>query len=756
MFLRLLFIIVGFFLVNTLCAQEKKVYVNGSVVLDNQSDYSGVKILFHRVVPNQKDSAFVTDSSGKFGIELDEGIYDISLTKHYYDTVKIKEVNLFADKDIGQIDMHYLGEFLSGEIKGLLKTGTYEVRYSLLVKAGDTLTIEPGTTLKFYEGANFEISGNFYAIGKEDIPIIFTSIEENKYWNGIFIAGEWGKKAEALLDYVIIEKTIGCGLYAGGYKFIDFNHIIFRNNFSKIFLCFLRPPSIIRNSIIINNRNDKNAGAGGLYMNDSEIEIQNCIIANNSVNYDESIPNTWENAGGICISSNMPDRSTFKNCLIYGNKANNAGGIKMGYDTKMINCVIANNIAYRNGSGIYYFGTESAALVNCIISNNKLILNNENEIADYQISIPESEYGGKLDIRNCLIYDKSGMYWNKPNDYFGKFVRTNFNGDSTDAYGNIFLDPMLTDIENNDFTLQHGSPAIDAGFNIDILPLTDFAEHLRLWDGNDDKFAIVDIGAYEYLSPIKLFMHSVSSNDFENGNSGLEITDKDQDGNTFVQTDEESHFGEHCLMLNNSNSTSNDWIISDEINTQTGQKYYLSFWVKYSGEPFTQEIDNLTVNFSSNGDNIINGNDIIFKVDKIEREWQKVLIKLNTDESSNAKFAISANLQSNLKLFIDDIHLETQSLVSVNKSNSNGSDNMVIFPNPASSTINLRYRIETEGIVNIYLTDILGNQTILKSEYMFPCDYGETLNLNAYPQGIYNIVLQNGDRVYRERIMVIK
>ncbi len=88
---------------------------------------------------------------------------------------------------------------------------------------------------------------------------------------------------------------------------------------------------------------------------------------------------------------------------------------------------------------------------------------------------------------------------------------------------------------------------------------------------------------------------------------------------------------------------------------------------------------------------------------------------------------------------------------------------VLCYPNPTSGAINLRYRIETAGIINIFLTDILGNQTLLKTEYKFPGDYVETFNLNVshdnanvYPQGIYNIVLQSGENIYSERVVVCR
>ncbi|MFH1052020.1 MAG: T9SS type A sorting domain-containing protein [bacterium] len=83
-------------------------------------------------------------------------------------------------------------------------------------------------------------------------------------------------------------------------------------------------------------------------------------------------------------------------------------------------------------------------------------------------------------------------------------------------------------------------------------------------------------------------------------------------------------------------------------------------------------------------------------------------------------------------------------------------NNLRIYPNPAENTVNISYRIETPGIANIFITDVLGNQTLLKSEYKFPGDYVETFNLNVYPQGIYNVVLRSGNTMRTMKVVLLK
>jgi hypothetical protein len=59
--------------------------------------------------------------------------------------------------------------------------------------------------------------------------------------------------------------------------------------------------------------------------------------------------------------------------------------------------------------------------------------------------------------------------------------------------GNIDSDPLFVDPDENDYQLQEGSPAIDAGTTGDNIPTDDLLGNPR--DDNPD------MGAYEWLSP---------------------------------------------------------------------------------------------------------------------------------------------------------------------------------------------------------------------------------------------------------------
>jgi hypothetical protein len=82
-------------------------------------------------------------------------------------------------------------------------------------------------------------------------------------------------------------------------------------------------------------------------------------------------------------------------------------------------------------------------------------------------------------------------------------VNASFGAIYTPGMGIINSDPLFTDSNNGDFTLQEGSPCVDAGTNSGAPP-TDFEGHPRPADGNLDSVAITDIGADEYVFKVYL------------------------------------------------------------------------------------------------------------------------------------------------------------------------------------------------------------------------------------------------------------
>ena len=188
----------------------------------------------------------------------------------------------------------------------------------------------------------------------------------------------------------------------------------------------------------------------------------------------------------------------FEGCDIYTdltcsgkvyNNFNNGGRIRTpGY------LEVSNNLSY-NGS---YIGVEvSWRNLSC---NNNMTINNEYAIGS----------GGTVKYENCVFIMNNEIY-NFPingNPIFRNCILDfELPPECIDGGGNIWVDSLqaqtlFEDIQNGDFHLVEGSLAIDAGFDtLGYYYPFDLDYNHRIWDGNGNGQAIIDIGPYEYNSP---------------------------------------------------------------------------------------------------------------------------------------------------------------------------------------------------------------------------------------------------------------
>jgi len=83
------------------------------------------------------------------------------------------------------------------------------------------------------------------------------------------------------------------------------------------------------------------------------------------------------------------------------------------------------------------------------------------------------------------------------NNVYATTDYTNFpGGDQTGTNDNISVDPLFTAAATYDFTLQSGSPMIDAGVNVSLV--LDYAGNTVPFNAKPSTAGTYDIGAYEY------------------------------------------------------------------------------------------------------------------------------------------------------------------------------------------------------------------------------------------------------------------
>ncbi|MDA3844811.1 MAG: hypothetical protein PF588_10655, partial [Candidatus Kapabacteria bacterium] len=251
----IIFMLVMLLSVNESHAQVKKVFISGSVTVENLDDCSDVSIIFNKTVPDEKEYSVSPEVNGKFSIEIEEGIYDVAFTREFCEDVLLEDINMFDNKILDDVTLIYLGEYLYGSIEGVIEAGVYDVREDLIVESYKQLIIEPGTTLKFAEGVSFRVEGEIVAGGTESERIIFTSIDPDKIWTGLKLDAEkadYGKDYNIILEYLTIEKSNMFSISAYDAIF-NIDHLIYQNNHGGCQISFSGEDCYLKNSIFTGN-----------------------------------------------------------------------------------------------------------------------------------------------------------------------------------------------------------------------------------------------------------------------------------------------------------------------------------------------------------------------------------------------------------------------------------------------------------------------------------------------------------------------
>ncbi len=302
------------------------------------------------------------------------------------------------------------------------------------------------------------------------------------------------------------EHTVGGGLFVLGGRF-ELSDSLLQNNFSFLAggAAFRKlEQGVIQRCIIRNNCSQK--ASGGLHIEESEnVVVDRCDIY---ANFAHDI------GGGILIGDHS--RALLTRCQIHNNvlfKNNGAGagaGVIKQSEAHFRNCTIRRNRChewYSAGGGVALVDQSTSTVGFCDFSHNfarmgsgigarrssSLYIQNCTLFglsSRFTIGIDYIEDHSELKISNCLIcnYDmispilKSGE-WNV-------FV---FKDSETGTLADFHLaDLGLRDPQAGDFTLQEGSPLIDAGAG--TAPI---GENVP-FDGDGDGISQWDIGAHEY------------------------------------------------------------------------------------------------------------------------------------------------------------------------------------------------------------------------------------------------------------------
>ena len=204
---------------------------------------------------------------------------------------------------------------------------------------------------------------------------------------------------------------------------------------------------------------------------------------------------TW--CGTLCGAGmyNSGSSPTVTNCTFIGNsavseveKTSAAGGgmFNWGSSPTVTNCSFIANSASADwggwGGGMYN-SDSSPTVTNCTFNGNW---------ADSGGGICGGALVSNCILRNDWLDEVAGSATVTYSDVQGGYT----------GIGNIDADPLFVDPDNGNFRLQAGSRCIDAA-DPNFVPApgaTDLDGRKRLWDGDANGVAVVDMGAYEFGS----------------------------------------------------------------------------------------------------------------------------------------------------------------------------------------------------------------------------------------------------------------
>lgn len=300
-----------------------------------------------------------------------------------------------------------------------------------------------------------------------------------------------------------LNQTMSHIIYLREISFMNMSNIIidgnenFRWNIINEFV-----DNIYENIIISNNIG---LAQSGFTLNENKGVIRNCVIENNTL-----VAEPMFNGGISALCLGIYDNFQIENTIISGNASTDetcttiAMGTEPGSNGYIVmkNCLISDNISANDylmsinaNEGNYLNNitiVENTSTNTTIWASHDLTLRNTimHNNTSYEIFMQDIGIINELNIDNCNIKNGIDGIYNQNN---ANIINWGEN--------NIIEYPLFDSLGTYTYSLLSGSPCIDTGTPDTtglFLPPWDLLFHQRVWDGDNNGIAIIDMGCYEF------------------------------------------------------------------------------------------------------------------------------------------------------------------------------------------------------------------------------------------------------------------
>jgi hypothetical protein len=356
----------------------------------------------------------------------------------------------------------------------------YSIGSDLTIASGATLAIEAGVIIKFASQTKMIVQGNLIASGTEEDSIFFTSLVAGEKWENISC------------DHANIEfyycKVTGSKMFIGasGGDNIVVSHCDIKSTARGSGEDCIAVHDAKRVTIEYSTV----TGAGGTIaegIKNDAIDLDNvdsCFVQHNDVSHFSD--------DAVDIGTGTKYATISNNILSYSNYGTSVGESSTAHFINNFSCFNDGGIEVHTGASV--------------ICENNTLYSNTVGIEGYHKEYGSTPTGGTVVVKNTLF---SQTHTSEITSQSSSSVTISYSLSDKEILpgeNNLFDDPLLTDPENGDFSLQPGSPCFNAGepdgegnrINIGVFQVYN-GTGVNYSNAKDPSFSVYPIPADEFV-----------------------------------------------------------------------------------------------------------------------------------------------------------------------------------------------------------------------------------------------------------------